>query len=158
MESTESFLDAVNLGLRLISKSAAYPGNLLLVEATAPNDRYVNSPLELLQLKVVTSDGRISHGIKSTAWDKFSDVEILGLAHTDNRLLPLHIGMDAQEADKLLKTTGYTAPYNQMTLRYPLYPGVDEPYYIFRLSDNGVNGSAFVGVYSKRVFWHEDQH
>lgn len=64
-------------------------------------------------------------------------------------VIPLPIKMDLKDAIILMQKAGYTAPFNSVTLRWPLYPGVKEPSYIFGIPSQKV--WVFVGVYSKKV-------
>jgi hypothetical protein len=64
-------------------------------------------------------------------------------------VIPLPIKMDLIEAIILMSKAGYTDPFTSVTLRWPLYPGVNEPYYIFGMPSKGV--WVFVGVYDKKV-------
>jgi hypothetical protein len=63
-------------------------------------------------------------------------------------LIPLPIQLGLAEAIALKNQAGYTGPFTSVVLRWPLYPGVEEPSYIFNVSHVGY---VFVGVYSRRV-------
>ncbi|WHM37541.1 hypothetical protein [Streptomyces sp. BPTC-684] len=59
------------------------------------------------------------------------------------------MSLELTAADKLLKEKAhYSGPYKSVTLRWPLFPGMNEPYYIFNTPDFG---HYFVGVYSQQV-------
>jgi hypothetical protein len=64
-------------------------------------------------------------------------------------IIPLPIKMDLGEAITLMQKAGYTDPFSSVTLRWPLYPGVKEPYYIFGIPAQKV--WVFVGVYDSKV-------
>ena len=63
-------------------------------------------------------------------------------------MFPWPFEMDIVEADRLLKQAGYDDPYIGVTVRWPLYPGVNEPYYIFNF---GNQKYVFVGIYDGSV-------
>jgi hypothetical protein len=65
----------------------------------------------------------------------------------EDRVIPLPIKMDLGTAVNLATKAGYPAPYQNITLRWPLYPGVYEPEYIFGRGDLWV----FVGIYDGKV-------
>jgi hypothetical protein len=52
------------------------------------------------------------------------------------------VRMSLQKAIRILRDAGYTEPFQNVTLRYPLGPGFTEPLYIFGFSPVG----PFVGV------------
>ena len=56
--------------------------------------------------------------------------------------LPLQRGLS--EAIDLLHEAGYTDPFSDVTLRKPLYPGIDEALYIFTIPAKEVY--VFIGV------------
>lgn len=64
-------------------------------------------------------------------------------------IIPLPIKMDLAEAIVLMRKAGYTDPFSSVTLRWPLYPGVKEPYYIFGIPTKRI--WVFVGVYDGKV-------
>lgn len=66
----------------------------------------------------------------------------------EDRVIPLPIQLDLAKAQALAQQQ-YSGNITQITLRWPLYPGVNEPSYIFTVPSRG--GWVFVGVYSLRV-------
>ncbi|WP_417319232.1 hypothetical protein [Emcibacter sp.] len=64
-------------------------------------------------------------------------------------VIPLPIKLDLAAAVQLAKDAGYDGNISYITLRWPLYPGVNEPSYIFNMPS--MNTRVFVGVYSKKV-------
>jgi len=64
-------------------------------------------------------------------------------------VIPLPIKLDLNTAVQLAKDAGYDANINYINLRWPLYPGVTEPSYIFNMPS--LNMRVFVGVYSHKV-------
>jgi hypothetical protein len=84
--------------------------------------------------------------IKTKSWGEFYPPEHHGIFVGD-RIIPWPIKMDITEADEILKNYGYTGEYTAATLRWPLYPGLEQPFYIFSTPE----GHFFVGVYEKNV-------
>ena len=64
-------------------------------------------------------------------------------------VIPLPITRDLAEAQVLAEKAGYKAPIAAITLRWPLYPGVTEPSYIFSMPSVGL--WVFVGVHTGKV-------
>lgn len=67
----------------------------------------------------------------------------------EDRIIPLPIKLDLEQAEKLAQDAGWTGNIVYINLRWPLYPGANEPYYIFGIPSQGVH--VFVGVYSHEV-------
>lgn len=96
-----------------------------------------------------------SQEMNSTAFiNYFPDLGIFGpIQHIDqpwldNRVVPLPIALDLSEAKELVRKAGYTGDITVINLRWALYPGVNEPSYIFTMT---TNVHVFVGVYTKTV-------
>jgi hypothetical protein len=62
--------------------------------------------------------------------------------------------MEPEEALSLLKKAGYTMPFVGLSLRWPLFPGITQPHYIFEMSDAD-DSYVFVGVNDKSVQLHK---
>lgn len=73
----------------------------------------------------------------------------------EDRVIPLPISLDLAVAEQLARNAGYSGNITMITLRWPLYPGVNEPSYIFTMPAEG--GWVFVGVYSRRVSYQPFQ-
>lgn len=142
-----SFLGFVNIAVRLVREK--YPeAQLYEVEAAAPNRKAVTNPIGLSQLKIVFRVAKGTAIIKSTGWGEFAPIEFIPAPWLEDVVIPWPIDMDAAEANTLLRKAGYTGDYAFMTLRHPLYPGANQPYYIFTI-ENGPY--VFVGVNDKTV-------
>jgi len=141
-----SFLGFVNIAVRKVQKE--YPNaQLYEVDATPPSEG-VTDPYLLSQLKVVFRAGSGTAIIKSTGWGSFGPVDYIPESWLEDVVIPWPVNMDAKEANAIMRNAGYTTPYSAMTLRHPLYPGDNEPYYIFCMT----NGTfVFVGVQDKKV-------
>lgn len=82
-------------------------------------------------------------------WDDLDEPELIRKPWAGDVIIPMPLPMDIAEADQLLKDKGhYVGPYKTVTLRWPLSPGRNEPYYIF---EAGRRGWYFVGVYDQTV-------
>ena len=57
--------------------------------------------------------------------------------------LPIDLGL--VEAEKIAKNFGFTAPYTEISLSFPLGPAINEPFYAF----TNEKGICFVGVFTK---------
>ncbi|MFG2639007.1 hypothetical protein ACGFX8_35830 [Streptomyces sp. NPDC048362] len=77
--------------------------------------------------------------VDSTGWGTFSDPIVIDRPWLGDQKItwtPEEF-LDIRAADERLKNAGYTGDYKSVTLRKPLYPGIDEPYYIFNFADGG---------------------
>ncbi|MQS18106.1 hypothetical protein F7Q99_39455 [Streptomyces kaniharaensis] len=84
-------------------------------------------------------------------WGDLENPELIRQPWLEDVVIPQPLPMDVTQADKLLKEKGhYSGPYKTVTLRWPLYPGRNEPYYIFGTPDQRL-GWYFVGIYSQTV-------
>ena len=61
------------------------------------------------------------------------------------RAITLPIDLGLVDAEKIAKLFGFAPPYTEVSLNWPLYPGINEPFYAFT-NDKGV---CFVGVFTK---------
>ena len=134
-----SFLGCVNIAVKLVSQQ--YPGaNLYEVDTHAANPG-LPSPLKDLRA-VFQVKGGTAFAIM-TQWGQFGPIQFTPHPWLEDVVIPWPIKMDIVEADRLLKKAGYTGPYGAVTLRHPLYPGSNEPYYIFTMMSGEY---IFVGV------------
>ncbi|HJX29609.1 MAG TPA: hypothetical protein VJ885_17030 [Thermoanaerobaculia bacterium] len=66
----------------------------------------------------------------------------------EDRVIPMPVTLDLAKAQAIAQQK-YSGNITQISLRWPLYPGVNEPNYIFTMPTQG--GWVFVGVYTQRV-------
>lgn len=144
------FVGRVNIAVRTVQLTDHNPdARLYEVQATAPGGSGETKPAGLTQLQVVFSlDNNRCAIINSTAGGAFNPVQYRNTPWLEDLVVAWPIEMDAVEADALLKKAGYSSPYDEMTLRWPLYPGINQPYYIFTMV---VGLFVFVGVNDKTV-------
>lgn len=147
---TLSFLGMANIAVRLVTQR--YPGAQLYegdgISPSGPTTDVKN--VNQWRFVFRTQDGGTAI-IKNRTWGEFGPIEYIPQPWLEDVVIPWPIKMDITEADRLLKQAGYTNPYGAVTLRWPLYPGIEEPYYIF-----GFPGGSyvFVGVYDGQVTTH----
>ncbi|KAM3434816.1 hypothetical protein NHJ13734_005835 [Beauveria thailandica] len=128
-----SFTECVGAGITLVAKQ--YPeAKLLEALCTAPQVGYVNSPSEFTNLGLVF---QANDGTWGSVRMNTTNCADFGLQYDPNPVfedvaIPWPIEKDAVQADHHLKELS-TSAYDSMLLRWPLYPGDDEPYYIFHL-------------------------
>ena len=134
--ATLSFLGMANIAVRLVTKQ--YPGAQLLegdgVSPSGPttNVQNVNSWRFVFR----TQDGGTAF-IQSSVWGEFKPITYVAQPWLEDVVIPWPIKMDITDAAKLLTQAGYNQPYAYVTLRWPLYPGIEEPYYIFSIQGVG---------------------
>jgi hypothetical protein len=85
--------------------------------------------------------------LRQKNWGEFNPVEFVNKPWVGDQVIPWPIEMDITQADEILKES-YSGEYVTVTLRWPLYPGMEEPFYIFGVSETE---HWFVGVYTGKV-------
>lgn len=148
-----SFLGMANIAVRLVTQkypgSQLYEGDGISPSGPTTNIKDVNSWRFVFQ---VPDNGTAI--IKSSVWGEFYPIQYIPQPWLEDVVIPWPIKMDITQADQLLKQAGYSQAYGAVTLRWPLYPGIEQPYYIFSLT-TGVY--VFVGVYDGSVTTHPGQ-
>ena len=145
--ATLSYLGSVNIAVRLVTEK--YPAAQLYEVDGTSSSGPTTDPRDISQLKAVFTGGNNNTIlIYSTVWGEWKDMKYIDEPWLEDVVIPWPIDMDIVEADKLMKAAGYTGTYTNATLRHPLYPGSNEPLYIFGMTD-GVYIS--VGVNTKTV-------
>lgn len=143
-----SYLGRVNIAVRLVTEK--YPGAQLYEVDGVASKGPTTDPLNIDQLTVVFSlPNNHTATIASTGWGEFGPIQDIPSPWLEDVVIPWPIKMDLTDADRLLKAAGFTGSYFNVTLRHPLYPGVNEPEYIFCM---GRRIYVAVGVVSKKVF------
>jgi len=128
---------------------AAY-GNVQLLSVQATCTFPTIDPDDLSSLKVICSlpDYNIAY-VESTNPFTYGPVTYVPNPWVGVNVIPWLPGMDVNEADQLLKAAGYTGTYGAISMYQPVYPGMNEPYYIFNMTGGT---SVYVGVDSRQVF------
>jgi hypothetical protein len=145
-DAAAPFLDRVATGLALITTS--YP-EAVLYEVDATGTGPTSDPTEISQLRIVCSVNGGTALIASTDWFTFGPVDFVPQPWLGDMEIPWPVNLDVMEADILLQGAGYQGPFQTITLRHPVYPGLNEPYYIFGMTTGQY---VFVGVDDKKVF------
>lgn len=145
--ATLSFLGMANIAVRIVNEqypgSQLYEGDGISPSGPTTNVNNVNSWRFVFR----TANGGTAF-IHSTVWGEFGPVTYVGQPWLEDRVIPWPINMDIVKADELIKQAGYTQEYTAVTLRWPLYPGINQPEYIFSMVDELY---VFVGVYDGKV-------
>lgn len=63
--------------------------------------------------------------------------------------IPLPVELDVEEAEDLAMRAGYSGAVTSISLRWVLFPGIDEPHYILTIPEKDV--LVFVGLYTRKV-------
>ncbi|KAH0536618.1 hypothetical protein FGG08_006529 [Glutinoglossum americanum] len=150
-DEIQTFTSRVNVAINRIKEQ--YPdAQLNSVEGTPASPGGVTSPNEITNLLVICQADNGTATIESTGWDEWGPVQYDAQPLLGNNNIPWPIEMDAIRADQILKEGGFKGPYLSMSLRWPLSPDKEEPYYIFTMVDGPV---VFVGVNSGKVIVDE---
>ncbi len=145
-----NFLSNINQAVDLVT--GQYPGSSLYQVDGFSVQGSITDVLKVdcLRLLFRTRGGGIAL-LRSNACGQLGAIEYFPEPWLENRTIPWPISLDLAEAAHMVRQAGYEAPYEAMTLRWPLYPGVQEPFYIFRLKNQTF---VFVGVYTKSMMIH----
>lgn len=141
----------VNIGINLIQQAVPNQSVVLLEADASPVDNQpVSSYWGLNSLRVVCRVGDNQTGIaQSTGWGEFGPVQIIPQPWLEDMDIPwpMNPGMGMDEAWAILYNSGYNGLVDLCTLRQPVYPNIDQVFYIFR----GNNQFIGVGVKDKMV-------
>ncbi|KAJ4050398.1 hypothetical protein NW761_005193 [Fusarium oxysporum] len=133
----------INVGLNLIKKQ--YPhANLLEVDATPLTRKPVQNEWGLVNNRIVCGlSGNKTAIIQSTGWGEFGKVQTINSPFLGDQVIPWPVTLDIHDAFAILRKAGYKQAIYAVTLRQPLYPGDDQPFYIFN------TGTEFIAVGTK---------
>ncbi|KAF9524436.1 hypothetical protein CPB83DRAFT_909970 [Crepidotus variabilis] len=142
--SVLSYLGNVNIGIHLVEK--LNPQAVLYeVDGSTSDGKPTNDTANINKLRFGNNTIILNSG---PLWGEWAAPIYVDQPTMDDIVIPWPIDMDIKEAQKLKDEAGYKTDFTTVTLRWPLYPGNSEPYYIFGLKGYYV----FVGVYSGKVF------
>lgn len=141
------FLGRVEIARRKVLDK--YPSAALYyVQASTKSLQGVTSPYQLTLMEVMFRTDQGVATVNSTGYGEFGPIEIRPGPILGNANIDWPVGMDATEADAILKKEGYDGAYYALTLRKPLYPGVEQDYYTFSM----VHGPAVsIGVKDQKA-------
>ncbi|KAF5580926.1 hypothetical protein FPANT_9131 [Fusarium pseudoanthophilum] len=133
----------INVGLNLIKKQ--YPNaNLLEVDATPLTRKPVKNEWGLVNNRIVCGlSGNKTAIIQSTGWGEFGKVQTINSPFLGDQVISWPVDLDIHDAFTILRKAGYKQAIYAVTLRQPLYPGDDQPFYIFN------TGPEFIAVGTK---------
>ncbi|KLO90781.1 uncharacterized protein LW94_10261 [Fusarium fujikuroi] len=133
----------INVGLNLIKKQ--YPNaNLLEVDATPLTRKPVQNEWGLVNNRIVCGlSGNKTAIIQSTGWGEFGKVQTINSPFLGDQVISWPVALDIHDAFTILRKAGYKQAVYAVTLRQPLYPGDDQPFYIFN------TGPEFIAVGTK---------
>ncbi|KIL86306.1 hypothetical protein FAVG1_10704 [Fusarium avenaceum] len=137
----------INIGLNLIKKQ--YPkANLLEVDATPLTRKPVNNEWGLVNNRIVCglSDNKTAI-IQSTGWGEFGNVQTIDSPFLGDQVISWPVSLDIHDAFAILRKAGYKGGVYAVTLRQPLYPGDDQPFYIFNVGNEFIA----VGTQDKKI-------
>ncbi len=148
--ATLSFLGMANIAVRLVTdeypEAQLYEGDGTSPKGPTTNVQDVNSWRFVFSLP----NNRTAF-IHSTDWGEFGPIEVVPFPWLEDVVIPWPIDLELTDAAQLLQQAGYTGAYGTVTLRWPLYPGNNQPFYIFGMTDGTY---VFVGIYDKSVAPH----
>ncbi|KAF9523271.1 hypothetical protein CPB83DRAFT_887034 [Crepidotus variabilis] len=150
--STLSYLGNVNDAIRIVEK--LYPQAALYeVDGVASDGKPTGDATKINKLRVVFRAGEGTVIINTTSsWGEWSVPTYIPEPWLEDVVIPWPIKMDIVEAAKIMDADKKAfVEFSSVTLRWPLYPGTEEPYYIF----NSKGHYVFVGVYSHKVSFED---
>jgi hypothetical protein len=137
----------INIGLNLIKKQ--YPNaNLLEVDATPLTRKPVDNEWGLVNNRIVCGlSGNKTAIIQSTGWGEFEKVQTINSPFLGDQVISWPVSLDIHDAFSILRKAGYKGGVYAVTLRQPLYPGDDQPFYIFNVGNEFIA----VGTQDKKI-------
>ena len=146
----QGFLSRVNSAVRLVTEK--YPeAKLLEVEGTASAGS-AQRWLDIDELRVVFRAGKAATAlIDSEGWNEWGPVRYIKKPWVEDVVISWPIKLELASAVQLMRDAGYKDSFVGVTLRYPLYPGIKQAYYIFAFGDGKY---VFVGVEDHTVTNH----
>jgi predicted CxxxxCH...CXXCH cytochrome family protein len=79
----------------------------------------------------------------------FQEPQHIEAPWSSDQPIPLPLDLDVEEAKTLARRAGYDGAVASASLRWVLYPGIDEPHYILSIPEKDV--LVFVGAYTRKV-------
>lgn len=137
----------INVGLNLIKKQ--YPNaKLLEVDATPLTRKPVDNEWGLVNNRIVCGlSGNKTAIIQSTGWGEFEKVQTIDSPFLGDQVIPWPVSLDIHDAFAILRKAGYKGGVYAVTLRQPLIPGDDQPFYIFNVGNEFIA----VGTQDKKI-------
>jgi hypothetical protein len=86
--------------------------------------------------------------IQYTGWGEFGKVQTIYFPFLGDQVIPWPVSLDTHDAFAVLRKAGYKGGVYAVTLRQPLYPGDDQPFYIFNIGNEFIA----VGTQDKKIY------
>lgn len=142
-----TFLDRLNQAAAIVRKR--YPGAQLL-EADIDLERFVCGWRFVFDVPAAGFKDTHSTAILCHDGTRFQmPPQHIEAPWPSDKPIPLPIDMDVEEAEDLALRAGYSGAVTSISLRWVLFPGIDEPHYILTIPEKDV--LVFVGLYSRKV-------
>ncbi len=120
----------------------------VLLEASSIPDTLVETYPEDVALRVVLSVEGGTVVVTETDWTQPINPEFRPQPWMGSARLPWPVALDELEAEGLYRAAGHGPKFGAVTLRQPVYPGMTEPYFIFRTPEGPF---VFVGTVTRKV-------
>lgn len=119
-----------------------------LLEASSIPDTLVETYPEDVTLKVVLSVEGGTVVVSESDWTQPISPEFRPQPWMGSARLPWPVALDELEAEDFYRAAGHGPQFGAVTLRQPVYPGMTEPYFIFRTPEGPF---VFVGTVTRKV-------
>lgn len=144
----QDFISLLNQAVSLVTQR--YPeAKLYEANGTAGGTSGGAAAESIQQWRFVFQNANNTSVMLNYAEGFFQAPQLLEQPWLEDRVIDLPLKRSLEDAVTLLKQNGYTDSFTNVTLRYPLYPGVAEPSYIFTIPAR--NSFVFVGVNTGQV-------
>ncbi|MGN7613486.1 hypothetical protein ACQZV8_15540 [Magnetococcales bacterium HHB-1] len=142
-----SFDGRVNIAVRIVTEQ--YPEAKLYEADGIATSGPTTDPAQVNQMRVVFQNvDNTTVIIKETGYGEFGEPILIDEPWLEDVVIEWPIEMDLPEANSLKEKAGYTSPYGAVTLRNPLGPTINNPYFIFSTTNEGY---IFVDTVTKEV-------
>ncbi|KAF4450451.1 hypothetical protein F53441_6450 [Fusarium austroafricanum] len=137
----------INVGINLIKKKYT-DAKLLEVDARPLTRKPVDNEWGLVNNRIVCGlSGNKTAIIESKGWGEFGQVQTINSPFLGDVVISWPVPLDIHDAFSILRKGGYKQGVSAVTLRQPLYPGDDQPFYIFSIGNEFIA----VGVNDKKI-------
>ncbi len=131
-----SFNGRVNIAVRIVTEQ--YPEAKLYEADGVATGGPTTDPAKIDRMRVVFQNvNNTTVIIKETGYGEFGPPVLYNEPWLEDVVINWPIKMDLDEANELKEKAGYTESYTTVTLRNPLGPTVNNPYFIFNTSNMG---------------------
>ncbi|MGR9071832.1 MAG: hypothetical protein ACU833_02075 [Gammaproteobacteria bacterium] len=125
-----SFNGRVNIAVRIVGEK--YPEAKLYEADGTATEGPTTDPNKIDKLRVVFQNSNNSTVIiKEIAYGEFGEPQLIPEPWLEDVVIKWPVKIDLPEANKLKEKAGYMNPFGAVTLRNPLGPTINNPYFIF---------------------------